>query len=268
MKKYISSLFDLILGRTKKAKIINYSLAGVLTIYIILIAFPNFLFGYSLKSQNFNVYSTKPLQYIQLLTILEQARGNLSVSEIYDSTITHDIYLCNDYTLYAFLAPLSRHAFACNYPLINNIFVAKIDLNKNEAYINQNEGQSTRKLHELIAHETTHTLIEKQIGFWKYRTMPVWKNEGYAEYIGYNRLKAWMEAREYLALNRKEDHPEALYRKYHYAVTYLKEVEKMSFDEIITTDFSFEEVLNKIESTTFNEAVIIKAKHYQKEKKY
>ena len=248
MKQRLKTLTDFLFMRTRKAKIANYSIWGLFAIYLTFIAYPNLLFGHTFKYHNFNVHSTKAFGD-NIQTILDEAEKHLSASELYDKHLTQNIYLCNGYTLYSFLAPLSRKAFACNYPLINIIFIANCNIEKNEAYKNNEQDSYTRQLSELIAHEITHTLIEKKLGFWKYRVLTNWKHEGYCEYIGYNNADALKDAKQFLATHKDDNSGRAIYRKYYYAVTFLKEAEKMTFDEIIASDATFEQVLNKIEQT-------------------
>jgi hypothetical protein len=229
---------------------VNYGILGLLAIYLTLICYPSFLFAYSFKYENFSVYSTQPLDS-NIQTILANAERNLASSEILNKTLTQNIYFCNGYPLYIFFAPLARNAFACNYPIIHNIFIANCDIDKNLAF--KSDGEYTRRLHELITHETAHTLAERRLGFWKYRTLATWKKEGYSEYVGYNNAGALKDAKAFLATRKDDTSPEATYRKYYYAVTFLKEVEGMTFDDIIATNQTFEQVLDKIEGMTKKE---------------
>lgn len=252
MKQQLETLTNFLLMRTRKSKIVNYSILGLFALYLTLIAYPNVLFGHTLKYKHFNVHSTKALDD-NIQAILDEAEKNLSASELYDRNLIQNIYLCDGYTLYSFLAPLSRKAFACNYPLINNIYIANCDIVKNQAYKNNEQDNYARRLSELIAHETTHSLIENKLGFWKFRFLATWKNEGYAEYIGYNNADALKDAKQFLATHKDDNGGRAIYRKYYYAVAFLKEAEKMTFDEIIASDVTIDQVLNKIEQTTETE---------------
>ena len=242
------TLTDFLFNRTKKAKIINYTIYGLLAIYLTLIIYPNFLFGHSLKYKIFNIYSTQPLPH-NIQTILDEAELKLSVSEIFDKGLSHNIYLCNNYTLYTFLAPFSRRAFACNYPFINNIFIANGNIDKNEASKNNDHDKYSRQLSSLISHETTHTLIEKKIGFWKFKSLSSWKNEGYCDYVGYGQTNNLKEGREFLIKNKNDKNPGAEYRKYYIAVNYLMAIRKMSFDNLISTNLLFKSVLDEVELT-------------------
>ncbi|MFN7911077.1 MAG: hypothetical protein ACK5QC_04585 [Bacteroidota bacterium] len=246
MKKHFKKLTDLFRIKNKKLRIANYVALGLLVIYLGLIIYPNFLFGHSFKYKRFNVYSTQLLGD-SIQRVLDEAEIKLSVSEIYDKDLTHNIYLCNNYTLYTFLAPFSRKAFACNYPFINNIFIANCDIDKNEAYKNDKKDKYTRQLSVLISHETTHTLIEKKIGFWKFRTLSNWKNEGYCDYVAYGQTDNLKEGQEFLIKNKNNKKPGTDYRKYYIAVNYLMITKKMTFDNILSTELSFEDVLKKVE---------------------
>ncbi|HUL44045.1 MAG TPA: hypothetical protein VLY03_06770 [Bacteroidota bacterium] len=248
MKERLKPLTNFLFMRTRRTRIANYLILGLLAIYLSFIVYPNVLFGHTLKYGHFNVHSTTAFGN-NIQTILDDAEKRLSASEIYNQNFTQDIYLCNGYTLYSFLAPMSRKAFACNYPFINTIFIAHSDIEKNEAYKYDEQDNYVRQLSQLIAHETTHTLIEKRLGFWKYRVLTTWKNEGYCEYIGYNSVDALKDARQFLATHKEDNSGRAVYHKYYYAVTFLKEAEKMTFDDIIKTDVTFDQVLNQIEQT-------------------
>lgn len=246
MKQHFKKLTDRFRIKNKQVKIASYLISGLLVIYLGLIVYPNFLFGHSFKYKKFNVYSTQPLGN-SMQKVLDEAEIKLSVSEIYDKGLTHNIYLCNNYTLYSFFAPFSRKAFACNYLLTNNIFIANCDIDRNEAYKNDKKDKYTRQLSVLISHETTHTLIEKKIGLWKYRTLINWKNEGYCDYVGYGQTDNLKEGQEFLIKNKNDKKPGTNYRKYYIAVNYLMTTKKMTFDNILSTDLSFEDVLNKVE---------------------
>lgn len=249
MKQYFNFLTDFLFMRTKKSRIANCLISGLAAIYVVILFYPNFLFGYSVEYKHFKVYSTQALND-NIYKILDKAENNLSSSEIYDRNLAQNVYLCNNYPLYSFLAPIARKAFAFNYPLIYNIFVAYGDIDKDESYKHNDQDKYTRRLSQLIAHETTHTLIGKRLGYWKQITLSKWKKEGYCECVGYNKMVAMKDAKEFFATDKTGNSPGATYRKYYYAVAYLKDIEQMTFDDILATDLTFEQVLKNIEQTT------------------
>ena len=245
MKNNASSFLRLFRTKSRKARIVNYVLVAFLVIYAGLVVFPGFLFGHTLKYKNFHIQSSQPIDET-MHRVLDDTYMKLSLSEIYDSTVTHDIYLCNSFSLYTLLAPLSRKAFACNYPLFNNIFIAKVDLQKNEAYKNDPDDSYTREISALIAHEITHTFIEKRIGFWKFRTLSPWKNEGYSEFVGLGKRNLSEDDHEFLNDHDKKQKPGERYKSYYLAVNQLMGVEQMDFESLIVTERKLDEVLSTI----------------------
>ena len=248
MKQYLKTLTDLFRIKNKKVKIANYIITGLLIFYIGLIIYPNFLFGHSIKYKNFRIFSTNSLDN-NIYALLDKAESNLFTSTINDTTITHNIYLCNSYSRYAFFAPLSRTAFGCNYAVINNIFISNCNVKKNEAYKNDGEDNYVRQLSQTIAHEITHTLAEKKLGLWKFETLKNWKNEGYCETISYNDILDIATLKDFLESNKNNDGHRIHYKKCYFAVAYLMQIEKMKFEDIIATTLTLDEVLNKIETT-------------------
>jgi len=238
---------DLFQIKNKKWKIVEYIVEGMLLIYLGLICYPNLLFAHSIKYKNFRVYSTKEIDS-NIYNILDKAEINLSTSSINDTAITYRLYLCNNYSLYFFFAPKSRKAFANNYSIIHNLFISNCDIRINEAYKNDENDNYVRQLSELIAHEATHTLTEKKLGFWKYWVLEGWKNEGYSETIGYNERPNLTTVKEFLKENKDSNKPGVLYKKYYYAVAYLLQIERMKFEDIIATNLTLDEVLNKVET--------------------
>jgi len=246
IEKYFT-LTGLLGVKSRKVKAIEYIISGILLCYAGLLCCPNLLFGHSIKYKNFNIYSTSEFDN-SICNVLDKTRGNLSASSINDTTITHNIYLCNSYSLYSFFAPFVRKSFACNYCPIKSIFISNCDVRMNEAYKNDENDSYTRQLSELIAHEVTHTLTERKLGFWKYRTLERWKNEGYSETIGHNEAINLPRAKEFLRTNENNNRPGILYQKYYFAVAYLMQIEKMKFEDIVAAKYTLDNVLNKIET--------------------
>ena len=240
------TLTDLFQIKNKNWKIVEYSLGVILLIYAGLICYPNLLFAHSITYRNYTVYSTREIDS-SIYSILDKAEINLSTSCINSPTINIKLYLCNNYSLYFFFAPKSRNAFANNYSIVHNIFISKSDLRRNEAYKNDEDNTSVRQLSELITHESTHTLTEKKLGLWKYWMLERWKNEGYSEFIGYNKAVSFSSAKEYLKLNKNNDKPSVWYQKYYFAVAYLMQIEGMKFDEVIAAQYTLDDVLSRIE---------------------
>ncbi len=244
--KYLT-LTDLLQIKNKKWKIVEYAAGMVLLIYLGLICYPNLLFASSIKYKNFTVYSTKEIDK-NIYSLLDKVEINLSASSINDTALNYRIYLCNNYSLYFLFAPKSRKAFANNYSIIHNIFIANCDIEKNEAYKNNEEDNYARKLSEVIAHEAAHTLTEEKLGFWKYWVLEGWKNEGYSEFVGYNEPVNLASMKEFLETNKTDEKSGTWYRKCYYAAAYLLQIEGMKYEDFISSKYTLNEVLGKIES--------------------
>lgn len=60
MKTQLKPLIDFLFLRSRKSKILNYSIGGLLVIYLAVIAFPNFLFAHTFKYKNFITFEQVP----------------------------------------------------------------------------------------------------------------------------------------------------------------------------------------------------------------
>ena len=237
----------MLIPKSKSGKLVNYIGSGLVLAYLGLIIYPNVLFAHSVRYKQFNIHSTQSIGS-EIYAILDQANDRLSASEVADKSTRHKIYLCNDYRLFTFLAPFSRTAFACNYAVLGNIFIAKADISLNEAYKNNDADQYTRSLSGLITHESTHSLIRKKIGLLNYSRLSTWKDEGYCDYISHGKLMDMQEAREYLKEHKTDKRPGTDYRRYYLAVNYLLGVKNIRFDDLLATKQSFDEVLRLLET--------------------
>ena len=244
--KYLT-FTDLFQIKSKKWKIVEYIITGIFIIYVGLICYPNLLFGHSIKYRNFTVYSTREIDS-NIYNILDNAKTNLCNSSINDTTITYRIYLCNNYSFYLFFAPKSRKAFANTYSIIHNIYISNCDIKRNEAYKNDEKDNYVRHLSELMAHEASHILTEKKLGFWKYLFLEGWKNEGYSEFVGYNKAVRFTSVKEFLKTNMNNDRSNVWYQKYYFAVSYLMQIERMNYEDMIATKYTLDDVLRKIET--------------------
>ena len=100
-----------------------------------------------------------------------------------------------------------------------------------------------RPLSYFIAHEVTHGLISRFLGL-AYWRIPVWKNEGYADYVGKG---GDFDFQKNLALFKKGDpalDPRAsgLYLRYHLLVAELLDRRKLSVEEMLRENFDREQL--------------------------
>lgn len=230
----------------KFKKVLNYVLSGLAILYGMILLFPQVLFSNCITYKNFTVYFHSEKHDIQKLTaILDKSWTLLSASEVFDSEKKQKIFFCDSYEEFTFFAPRSRKSFAVNYPLMQNIFLTQSDIGKNEIKRNSPEN-NLRTLSGIIAHETTHSGLEDELGLFKYKMLPSWKNEGYCDYIAkessYDEKLGWTQICEN---NGEEGPPSFRYFKYKVYVQYLIEEEQVSGDTFLVKDFDPETIAFK-----------------------
>jgi len=232
----------------KIKKIIESALVIIIILYVGAITYPYILFKHSIKYKNIEVYSTKPIDS-SIIKVLSSSFLKLDKTTIDDTTKIHEIFLCNNFTLYSCLAPTSRKAFGCNYIYLNSIFIAKCNVNKNESYKNDNTDNYVRNLDEVIAHEISHRLLLNKFGVWKNKWIENWKNEGFCETIGYGQIFNLIEAKNFITKNKNNNGHRVYYKKCFYAVSYLMTERKMTLNEIISSKITLEDTLKLIQTS-------------------
>ena len=227
----------------KMKKIRNWILRGIILTYATIIIFPSFFFSNNLEYKNFNVhYHSNEINVEQLKSVLDKSQNLLNNTELYKARINQDIFLCNSFNEFTFFALFSRKAFAVNYSITQNIFLSKSSLTENSILRNGKENNK-RTLSGVIAHETTHSLLQNNLGIVKYKLLPSWKNEGYCDFIAdessFNQQKGFQDI-----CNNKDnsDIPSFKYFKYKIITEYLFEERKITLERFLNDDFELEEI--------------------------
>ncbi len=231
----------------KTKKIINWLLGGVSLTYILIIIFPSFLFANNLEYKSFNVYyHSNEINIEKLKSVLDESEKLLNNTELFKTGINQDIFICNSFNEFTFFALFSRKAFAVNYPITQNIFLSKSNISENSILRNGKEN-NTRTISGVIAHETTHSLLENKLGLLKYKLLPSWKNEGYCDFVAnessFNKQKGIQDI-----CNNKEnsDNPSFKYFKYRIITEYLLMERKNSLEKFLNGDFELEEIIQSV----------------------
>ncbi len=226
----------------KKAKrVLSYAISGMAILYAGALLFPQIIFSNAIEYKNFKVYQHLGSMNDQKLeSILDESIVLLSASDVYDDKKKHKIFLCNSFSEFAFFATRARKSFAINYPVIQNIFLSQSNILENSIKRNGSEN-NVRTLSGIIAHETTHSLLEDKLGFLKYKLLPSWKNEGYCDYVAqessYDEKLGWDQICEN---NKEEVSSSYIYFKYRTYVEYLLNEEKTTISDFLAEDFDLE----------------------------
>lgn len=204
---------------------------------VLLLSFPQLLFAHEVSYKNFRVYSREPLDQ-NINTVLDRVQSRLATSSINNDEVKPKVFLINSFRFYEGLSLyLGAHSFGKGFPLLptNNIFINKSDPSKDQVFRNA-DSDNVRSLSGVIAHEITHLLVRKRLGYWRNMTIPTWKKEGYAEYVAGGSTLPYETG-----VKRWKDNPKDgtgyQYFKYYMLVTYLLEHEKITVDELFSGDF-------------------------------
>lgn len=239
--KILVRILSTIVLMKKAKKIIVFSLAFLLVGYSLFFLFPQIAFRNKFEYKSFIIYSHSQVDK-NIFVILDSAENLISFSELYkNKSKQYKIYLCNNFLEFSFFAPTQRHAFACNNPLTNNIFISKSNILLNRVERNGSEN-NFRTLSGAIAHEVAHTLIENYIGIIKYMRLDTWKNEGYADFIAKESSFDYMKGINSLCNYQSPSFPSFKYFKYRLYIKYLIKEKKLSYKKILSDNFSLQQL--------------------------
>lgn len=215
----------------------RYTFFSFVLAYILLLCFPQVLFGHQVVSGKITVYSREPVDQ-NINTVLERAQLRLATSPINSAEVKPKIFLTNSFRFYSVISLyVGNNSFGKGYAALatNNVFINKSDT-ANDLVLRNTADHNQRSLSGVIAHEITHLLIRKRFGYWRNLTMPTWKKEGYAEYVaGSSTLDYETGARMWKTNPR--DGTGYQYFKYFMLVKYLLEHDKLSVDDLFNRDF-------------------------------
>ena len=226
----------------KTFKFTSLSVSVLAVGYMLLLYFPQPLFGYSTEYGGFRVHSREPSGQ-ELTAVLDNAELRLRRSPLYDSSLSRNIYLTDSFGMYALLSHKAYKSFANSVPFIDNIIVNKSDPAADCVFANR-EKNNSRSLSGVIAHEVTHLFIRQRYGTVAAILMPAWQSEGYCEYIARDSTITLNDGARLWRENPSDDaaYP---YIKYLLMVKYLLEHEKMTVDELFTKPLDEKEVADR-----------------------
>lgn len=218
-----------------------YLIIIMAAIFIAFILFPNLSFyRHHISYKQFDIFADIEINDA-IYSILDNIKEKLKSSEIYDRDLRFKIFISSGYKPYSIFSPSLKNAFAATYPIINNIFISKTDIENNLVKRNAKEDNE-RSLSSVIVHEITHKLIENEIGIKANRRLEIWKKEGYCEYLSVEsklNLKAGINK---VYKNNSPYSSTFSYLKYRILVTYLIDVKGYTFHDLVETDFDIKQL--------------------------
>jgi len=248
-----------------KIKKIISTIGIVLMVFIVgittLILFPQPLFSNSYGYKNFRIYSEYKVNEDQFNVYIDKANELIKASELYDSTYSYDIFLANE-SFYNKIDDRILGEWSIARAIDNNVIIK----NKVHEKLGQVEnGNNKFDLDYVLAHEMIHCLQENKYGKRKFNPInhpPMWKLEGYPEYISRKRFlkkegrSLKLEIQDFLERTKNEENQFSIiqissnestpyvYYKSRLLTEYLIEVKGLSYHEILN-DKRSEELIYK-----------------------
>lgn len=227
-----------------------------LTALIVLILQPQLMFGKQMDYRTVSIYANEDIT-AEIEPILDSAISLIAQSELYDPDYHFDVFLAHN-TTYNVLDSRLMGSWAAARAIDNNITIkVKTDVRKRLAILEGNQLELTY----VIAHEMIHCLQNHVFGKWAFNPLnhpPMWKMEGYPEYIGRARFASMdsSELREEVAfyLQHRPSHELDLLRlddehltpniyfKGKLMVEFLIEIKGLTYAEILDDERTEQEV--------------------------
>lgn len=228
---------------------------------IITLAFsPQMLFANKMEHNKFTVYSNEHYDVESMKIRMDEAYKLVERSELHNPDLHYGILLAHNHYWNQLEDLRGKGAIA--RPLVNNITI-KIPVVPE--YNIANSERSVVNLTVLLAHEMIHVLQADKYGLWNFGLVtepPMWKLEGYPEYIarrdhlereGYNLRK---EIDRYIKLEKEskdgwievfdQHNMPSIYYKGRLMVEYLMDVQGMTYDQILNDLRTEEEIFDEL----------------------
>jgi hypothetical protein len=242
MQKPLASIFNsyrefrAAKARNRPYRVLRNVIVSLAVAYLLLLSFPQVLFGHQVSYKNFTVHSREPLDQ-NVYVVLDRVGTRLSASPLNDEAIKPRVFLVNSHGLYRMMSFfVGGNSFGKGFPMLptQNIFINKSDLARDLVFRSA-PTDNRRSLSGVIAHETAHLQIRRRFGYWKNLTMATWKKEGYCEYVaGDTTLDYETGVKRWKANPR--DGSTYQYFKYYMLVKHLLDHEKVSVDDLFNRD--------------------------------
>jgi hypothetical protein len=236
-------------AKSRAYRLSRYLFFSIVASYLLLLSFPQMLFAHEMSYKTFTVFSREPFNK-EIYSVLDRAEAKLAASPINTGEVRPRILLTGSQGFYSALSlNVGGNSFGKGFALLptSNVFINRTDVPR-DLVLRNAPAHNQRSLSEVIAHEVTHLMIRKKIGYWRNLTLPVWKREGFCEYVAGGStlpyeigVRMWKE--------NPQDGTGYQYFKYYMMVKYVLEHEKLSVDQLFNRDIDVPSLEAKVLST-------------------
>jgi hypothetical protein len=213
------------------------SVLVLLTLYWMLLCFPQPFFRWSVSAANLTLYSDKPFSEEEARKVLEMTRTKLATSPLYSAEQQHKIFICNARWRQRLFFNRKYGVGGVNYyPFTTNVFLRDAVIEENRLIApTGNPVPGERTLDYFMTHEIAHTLTKQATGSIRHWRMPEWITEGYPDYLGRGDAFHYEEARQaFLSEAREMDRwKSGLYLRYNLLVAHLLDKQHWSVQRLL-----------------------------------
>jgi len=146
---------------------------------------PEAAFPYTVNQGTLHVHSRLPLP-AAAVGVLAEAQRRLQRSPLYDPDYPAEVFVCEgDWRWLLYTGLNRRSAAVARIPWPADVIARGIDFTQ-DLYL-QASGDFAppdRPAHGMLAHELTHVLVARHLGWVQSWRLPAWVREGYADYVG------------------------------------------------------------------------------------
>lgn len=228
---------------TKKELLFYASLFVLGILYLGFTFYPTILFKHTVEHKNYCLHIDNQDNTDEIKALIDSIDKYLKTSELYSIPRMH-IALCDNHITYGLLTHISYSSFGVTQLLSDFIILSKTDLENNLITANRKKDNQ-RSIKTVLLHEITHIFISNYYGI-KQFSINEWKKEGYCEYMAQDSSYDVQNGFDDFCQGIINKNPAYLYFKYRLYITYLMDIKKMSFIEIVDTKFDKKELEHEI----------------------
>lgn len=244
----------------KNIKIFEFIIIILLVVYFILSTFcAGLFFKNKYTNENFTFYFNEIEKYNlingdknNLENYFEELSRKLKLNPFYKKEKKIKFFICDNYTLYTFLSNVSFKSIGITKTFGNYGFIVfnKTDFNTKKV-ISQIKENNIRSFESVILHESTHVFITKVHSLFNRFYLPSWKEEGICESIG-SESSFNIEKGLQVFFSENSDNSESYkYFLYRLSVLYMRNYEKLSYEDIINDKRKQTEILSTIKTIPY-----------------
>jgi hypothetical protein len=169
--------------------------------FIALLAFPGFMFAHEVKVANLSVYTDADIES-ELEPVLREIRTRLASSAIDAPATHHEIFFGHDKPLFeALQGARSRLVWqalgrkpSLTYnaswpPAVSHVITFRVPDMDHGKLLSETLPPSQDMVF-LLTHEVAHSLVFERLGIGRSAALPLWKAEGYPDYLASSSIRA------------------------------------------------------------------------------